>query len=136
MWPTYSTAEGGWWGISAGDSPDGYVAPGPVPGAAKGVVWPTAALTAVAWLATEIHSDLPRWKASRAWNEVSGPYGLAPFRLGRKWVGTELIGIDLGSFAVSLANYRNHTVTRLWMGHPVAQAAFRRLGYSQKAGSP
>ena len=40
---TYQRKWGAWWGISAGDSPRGYIAPGPVANDAGGTVWPTAA---------------------------------------------------------------------------------------------
>jgi hypothetical protein len=129
--PTYSLDEGGWHGISAGDSPTGYRAPGPVPGDAEGVVWPTAAIASLPWITEEIRQDLTRWRNSRAWVLASGPYGLSPFRLGENlWVGSDLIGIDLGSMAASLANYRNRTIWNLWMRHAVAKVAYHRLAIS------
>ena len=90
-----------------------------------------AALAALPWVTRELREDLLAWRKSPSWRRVSGPYGLLPFRLEPKpeWQGTDLIGIDLGSFAVSLANHRNKTVTALWMRHPVAREALRRLGY-------
>ena len=59
-------------------------------------------------------------------------HGLAPFNLDRDWVGNDLLAIDLGSFALALANLRNRTVWDLWMRHPVATAALDRLGYSNR----
>nr|MDQ3332633.1 hypothetical protein [Planctomycetota bacterium] len=126
---TYHHSEGSWWGISSGDSPSGYRASGPVVGAADGIVWPTVALASLPWISSELKKDLVHWRNSRAWNVACGPYGLSPFRIGREpWVGDDLIGIDLGSFAVSLANHRARTVWNLWMSHPVAQAGYSRLG--------
>jgi hypothetical protein len=127
--PTYAKANGGWWGLSAGDSPKGYVGHGPVKGQPDGTVWPTAALAALPWLKKELRADLARWKASPAWKKANGDYGLAPFNLTKKWVGKDLIGIDVGSFLVSLANVRNQTIWDLWMRHPVAVRALQRLGY-------
>ena len=130
---TYSLSEGGWYGISAGDSPTGYVAAGPVPGDADSVVWPEVALASLPWIAEELLQDLPVWRASQAWYLACGPYGISPFRLGdRPWVGSDLIGIDIGSFAASLANYRNRTIWDLWRRHPVAHSALEKLGYTPK----
>ena len=126
---TYSEALGGWWGISAGDSPSGYVAPELILGDARGTVWPVASLAAVPWLPSEIETDLDNWRNSPLWPIVSGTYGLAPFNLDVEWVGRDLIGIDLGSFYINLANHRNGTIQRLWMRHPVAKLALERLEY-------
>jgi len=126
---TYSGSEGGWIGISAGDSPIGYRAPKCVAGDPDGVVWPMTFLAALPWADDVLRDRLPRWKASAAWHVASGPFGLRPFRLGeRPWHADDLIGIDVGSFAVSLANHRNRTVWRHWMRHPIAVAAYQRLG--------
>src|SRR5207245_379412 len=76
---TFREAEGGWWGISAGDSPRGYVAPGPVLSAIDGTVWPTASAAAVTWAPQEIAEDLLRWHGSRNWVRATGPNGLSPF---------------------------------------------------------
>jgi hypothetical protein len=127
----YRDSEGSWWGISAGDSPTGYVASGLVAGDPDGTVWPTAALAALPWDPNGIREDLVRWRASKAWERASGVYGLAPFNLDQKWVGDDLIGIDLGSLYVNLANARNRTVWDLWKAHPVAVAALRKLEFTR-----
>jgi hypothetical protein len=127
---TFSRQAGGWWGISAGDSAKGYVAPGPI-GDPGGTVWPTAALAAVPYIPQEVRQDLAAWRASKAWDLACGYYGLAPFDLDGKWVGEDLIGIDVGSFLVNLENLQNHAVHRLWSKHPVAVSALRKLGYRQ-----
>jgi hypothetical protein len=126
---SYSTAQGGWWGISAGDSPRGYVAPGLVFGDSKGTVWPLSSLAALPWIPSEVKGDLHNWRKSSVWSVVSGPYGLGPFNLDEQWIGGDVIGIDLGSFYINLANYRNGTVRDLWMKHPVAKSALERLGF-------
>lgn len=132
---TYSDEFGGWWGISAGDSPNGYVAPGPVLGAANGTVWSNVALATVPWIPTEIEADLDKWRKSLLWPIVSGTYGPAPFNLDVAWVGSDVIGIDLGSFYINLANHRNGTVQKLWMKHPVAKLALKKLGYQKSSNS-
>ena len=127
--PTYNEAAGMWAGISAGDSPTGYRAPMCVANDPDGVVWPTTLLAALPWCEDHIRRVLPAWRASSTWDISCGTYGLGPFRLGDEpWRGKDIIGIDVGSFAVSLANVRNETVWRLWMRHPVAREAYTRLG--------
>jgi len=126
---TYAVANGRWWGISAGDSPRGYVAPGPIDGDPDGTVWPLASLAAIPWIPRETESDYALWRASKVWEKVCGDYGLSPFSLDRDWVGNDLIGIDVGAFCVNLANHRHGTVRSLWMRHPIAADALRRLGY-------
>ncbi len=125
---TYSQASGNWWGISAGDSPDGYFAPGLLPGAGRGTVWPAATVAAIPWAESQIKMDLVSWRQSPVWQYVSGPYGLAPFNLERNWVGEDLIGIDIGSMAVNIVNYQRGTIWNLWEQHPVAERARGKLG--------
>jgi hypothetical protein len=93
------------------------------------------ALAALPWIPDELTADLQRWRASPLWEKAAGPYGLRPFRVDprdqdREWFGADLIGIDVGAFAVSLANQRAASAWRLWEKHPVAQAAFQRLRIS------
>jgi hypothetical protein len=132
--PTYSMVNGGWWGISAGDGPLGtYIAPTALADDADGVAWPMTALATLPWIPDEVAADLIRWRDSPVWSQIDGEFGLRPFRLDdrdprRNWYGRDLIGIDLGAFAVSLANHRAGTVWRHWERHPVAVAAYRRLG--------
>lgn len=124
---TYQIRWGGWWGISAGDSPRGYIAPGLVPNDAGGTVWPTTALAALPWAAPEIEQDLAAWAGSAPWDYVLGPYGLAPFHLGEAWIGQDLIGIDLGSFYLAGANHRRGTIWNLWKQHPIARRALEKI---------
>jgi hypothetical protein len=131
---TYDPANGGWWGLSAGDGPHGYVAPGPVGGDPDGTAWPTATLACVQWIKDTIEDDLRAWNASAQWAKVRGKYGLAPFSIDRNWIGNDLIGIDLGCFACACANARDNSIHRLWSAHPVARAGIEKLEFSS-AGS-
>ncbi len=128
---TFSPDAGGWWGISAGDCAKGYVAPGPA-GDPGSTVWPTAALAAIPYIPDELHKDLVAWRASKAWAKACGDYGLSPFDLDGKWVGDDLIGIDVGSFLVNYQNLDKRAVSRLWSQHPVGAAAIRNLEYGAK----
>jgi hypothetical protein len=129
---TFRPEAGGWWAISAGDAPAGYIAPGPIREHLDGTVWPLAALASLPWMEKELEADLKQWRSSPTWQKACGPYGLAPLNLDRNWVGSDLLAIDLGSFAVALANLRHRTVWDLWMRHPVAKAALQRLGYVRR----
>ena len=131
---TFEVTNGGWWGISAGDAPTGYIAAVPVSGTLDGTVWPLAALATVPWIPQTVEADLLAWRKSDLWHKACGDFGLSPFNLGRDgsqrggyWVGPDLIGIDVGSFCLSLANHRAATAWRLWMKHESAAAAMERL---------
>jgi hypothetical protein len=133
---SYRSEWGSWWGISAGDSPDGYIAPGLVGSDAGGTVWPTTALAAWPWAPQEIEQDLEAWARSPLWDDVLGPYGLSPFNIQKQWIGTDLIGIDLGSFSLGVANHRRGTVWNLWKQHPIAQQAIARIYPGSAAHQP
>jgi hypothetical protein len=126
---TFLESEGGWWGLSAGDAPKGYVAQGPVLEDVDGTVWPVAALAALPWMVKEMRADLPHWQASPVWPRVNGEGGLASFNLDKNWFCPDLLGIDLGSFYLSLANYRNETIWKVWKRHPVGERALRKLQF-------
>jgi hypothetical protein len=128
---TYRESEGGWWGLSAGDAQEGYVAQGPVVEQVDGTVWPVAAMAALPWMVDEMRADLLHWRSSPSWPRVNGDGGLVPFNLDKDWYCSDLLGIDLGSFYLSLANYRNETIWRLWMGHPVGKRALRNLQFQR-----
>jgi hypothetical protein len=127
---TYSVDNGGWWGLSAGDSPAGYVVPDPCHGDPDGTVWPTAALGAFPWAADELSADVGHWKRSTWWDRCRGKYGLSPFSVDKDWVGPELISIDIGSFAANWWNWRDGKIRRHWMSHPVSKRGIERLEFS------
>lgn len=133
---SYRPELGGWWGISAGDSARGYVAPGPVESQVDGTVWPCTALAAMPWAQAELSADLAAWRASPLWPKVLGSYGLAPFNADSGWIGREIIGIDLGALLVNLANQRQRTVWDLWHKHPIPRRALQRLEIKPSAAPP
>jgi hypothetical protein len=128
---TYADEQGGWWGLSAGDGPKGYVARGPTGGGdPDGTVWPTAALGSTAWVAGELSDDLVRWSSSPAWAKALGPFGLSPFSLDENWFGPDLLGIDLGATLAMWANARANTIHSLWSRHWLAQRGIEALQFS------
>lgn len=134
-WKTFREDEGGWWGISAGDSPKGYVSAAPPDGDGDGTVWPMTALADLPWIPEDIEKDIVKWMSSKNWDIVNGTYGLAPFSLDKSWVGDDLIGIDIGSFSVDWANYATGLVWKLWGEHPVARNAMKRIGFTTDSNS-
>lgn len=128
---TYRPENGGWWGLSAGDSPDGYTVPDPLMGDRNGTVWPTAALGSFPWVSAELSEDLASWKKSPWWSRVRGPYGLSPFSIDHNWIAPELLSIDLGSFAINWWNARNGFIYQLWASHPVARKGLANLQFSK-----
>lgn len=126
---TFREENGGWWGLSAGDSEDGYVAVGPVFGDSDGTVWPVAALGSIRWIPDVAEADLQRWSKSETYPTVDGRYGLAPFNLDTGWRGKQIIAIDVGAFLVNSINERNEGVSRYWMQHPVARKAIDTIGF-------
>ena len=129
---TYRQTLGGWWGISAGDSKQGYVAPSLIPGDADGTVWPTTSIAAITWIPDVVRKDISSWRKSALWDVAAGPYGLAPFNVSERWVGRDLIGIDVGSFYINYANHKAGTVRNLWMKHPIARRALERLEFRKR----
>lgn len=128
---TFAAENGGWWGLSAGDSPKGYVAQGPTQ-TADGTVWPLTALAALTLIPETLKADILRWHASEAWAKIDGPYGLAPFNLEQKWIARDILAIDAGSFLLDWANHRHGTIHTLWMRHPVAQNGLERLSLKKE----
>lgn len=134
---TYRPANGGWWGLSAGDGPSDqrqrhstYTVPNPIDGDRNGTVWPTAALGAFPWIPAELSQDLPNWRASPWWPRCRGRYGLASFSIDRDWVSGKLLGIDVGSFLLNWWNARLGTVHKLWWEHPVPRQGLHQLEFS------
>lgn len=128
---TYRPANDGWWGLSAGDSPAGYVVPDPLVGDCNGTVWPTAAVASFPWASDQLSQDLTSWKNSPWWSRVRGPYGLSSFSIDRNWVAPELLSIDFGSFAINWWNARKGVIHHLWASHPLARKGLESLQFSK-----
>ncbi len=123
------------WGLSACDSPDGYRAFG-APGWTddNGTITPTAAVASLAFtpeLAVSFARHM-RKEHPQAWGRYGFPNGYNP---SRKWVGPDVIGIDLGMMMLAIENHRNGFVWRLTESHSAVQRGFRRLGFRKVPGS-
>lgn len=114
------------WGLSAGDTPDGYKALG-APGniVDNGTIIPTSAICAVQDTPIESRAtaDFLRSNYAYAFGRYGFSNGINPTR---NWVGNDVIGIDLGMMMLGIANERDGFAHNLEMSHPVVGKGFRR----------
>lgn len=78
-----------------------------------GIAWPHLALGSLPWdKDNKLKTRACLWKESPYWNEILGPYGIHPFRLGTNqngetivdWKSRDMIAIDLGAQFLATAN--------------------------------
>jgi hypothetical protein len=128
QFPDYSNAL---WGITASDSPKGYVAWGgpPAMGPIDGTVVPAAAGGSLPFLPSAtmrvlrtIHDHYPK-----AWSR----YGfIDAFNPLTDWYDTDVIGIDTGITMVMAENARTGFVWETFMKNPEAQHAMELAGFT------
>lgn len=127
------------WGITSSDSKDGYRDWGgpyqdgryePDRGI-DGTVVPSAAAGGLAIVPRESLRTLT-FQRERFGDSVYGPYGFAnAFHPANGWVSRDVIAIDTGISLLMAENLRAESVWKLFMKHPLAQAALQRSGFSQ-----
>jgi hypothetical protein len=123
------------WGITASDSPKGYVAWGGPPrhGAIDGTVVPCAAagsLMLVPDVTLPAVREMRRRFADRGW----GIYGFADaFNPTTGWVDPDVIGIDLGITLLSAENLRTGRVWDWFMRNEDVVRALRAAGLERRA---
>lgn len=117
------------WGLSAGDTPDGYKALGaPGWGEDNGTVIPTSAIASMIYTPTESMAAAEHFRNNHA--NAYGRYGFSNgINPSRSWVGPDVIGIDLGMMLLALENYRSGLPHRLYHSHPVVERGFKRAGF-------
>ena len=117
---------GPFWGLTACDGPDGYSAFSPAND--KGVIAPTAALSAAPYLP---RASLSAARAMAARPELWGPYGLVDaFDDSRGWVASSHLAIDQGPIIGMIENARSGLLWRLFMSAPEVRTGLHRLGFS------
>ncbi|MFQ3610037.1 MAG: glucoamylase family protein [Fimbriimonadales bacterium] len=133
----YRTYEGGVWGLTASDGPDGYRAYG-APGWVEhdGTVAPTASITSIIFTPEEsvraIKTIYDRYH-SRLW----GRYGFGnAFNVDRNWWDREVIGIDLGMMLNALENHRSGLIWSLTAKMPAIQRGLREAGFYRTREDP
>jgi hypothetical protein len=130
-------AYGKMWGITASDGPKGYVDwGGPPVGKNRvpdpridGTVVPCAAAGSIPFAPKECISNLRTIK-SAAGDKIYKKYGFVDaFNPQTGWVGSDVIGIDLGITLVMAENYRTGFVWRTFMANPEVPAALKAAGF-------
>ncbi|MGH9821753.1 MAG: glucoamylase family protein [Blastocatellia bacterium] len=127
----FSGYTGDIWGISASDSPGGYIAIAAPPGdpAIDGTVATSAAGGSLMFAPDICLAALKAMRRKYA-NKVWGRYGLADaFNPTTGWVDTDVIGIDLGIVALSAENLRTGRVWLWFSRNPGARRALRLAGF-------
>ncbi len=119
------------WGITASDSPKGYVAWGgpPATGPIDGTVVPCATAGSLPFLPEAtmrvLHTINNRYGAN-AWTQYGFVDAFNPLT---KWYDTDVVGIDIGISMVMAENARTSFVWNTFMKNPEAQRGMDRAGF-------
>lgn len=139
----YKTLSAERWGLSACASRDGYIVPDVQPNLRdednvfEGTVAPYAAGSAVMFTPKESLAALRAFRGLRdgggrplVWRDpAAGGYGFVDsFNLDWDYAHDDYIGIDQGPLLLAIENVRSGLIWRLFMRHPAAKEAVRRLG--------
>ena len=116
------------WGLNAGDAPDGYAAFGAPDGPENGTLSPTGVFASLPFapaLTLRAGRALYRDYGARLW----GRYGFGnAYNVDRAWFDDEVIGIDLGMALLSIENARGGLVWRLMNRQAATRRAFEAIG--------
>lgn len=123
------------WGITASDSPKGYVAWGgpPFDGPINGTLVPCAAAGSLMF-APEICLPVLRQMYKDYGSKIYGRYGFTDafnpnWRRRGLWVNPDVIGIDVGISLLSIENLLTGNVWRWFMRNQYIRAAMERVGF-------
>lgn len=117
------------WGLTASDTVDGYAAH--APGDDRGVISPTAALSAFPYTPAESMAALRHFHDDLG-ARLFGPYGFFDaFCPDRDWFATSTLAIDQGPIVVMIENHRSGALWRLFMSCPEIAPALRVLGFQR-----
>jgi hypothetical protein len=118
------------WGITASDSPNGYVVWGgpPATGPIDGTVAPHAAGGSLPFLPQETMQVLRtiRNRYPQTWSCYGFVDALNPLK---NWYDTDVVGIDAGITMVMAENARTGYVWKVFMENPEAQLGMQRAGF-------
>ncbi|HEY6441918.1 MAG TPA: glucoamylase family protein [Candidatus Acidoferrales bacterium] len=123
------------WGITASDSPRGYVVWGgpPATGPIDGTVVPCASGGSLPFLPQECLQVLQTIKnkyGKRAWTRYGFVDAFNPLT---DWYDTDVIGIDVGITMLMAENARTGFVWETFMKNPEAQRGMKRAGFLPNA---
>jgi hypothetical protein len=120
------------WGITASDSPKGYVAWGgpPATGPIDGTVVPCASAGSLPFLpesAMRVLRNIRSRYGTNAWTQ----YGFVDaFNPVTGWYDTDVVGIDIGISMVMAENARTSFVWDTFMKNPEAQRGMQKAGFN------
>ena len=118
------------WGITASDSPNGYVVWGgpPATGPIDGTVAPHAPGGSLPFLPQETMQVLRtiRNRYPQAWSCYGFVDGLNPLK---NWYDTDVVGIDAGITMVMAENARTGYIWKVFMQNPEAQRGMQLAGF-------
>jgi hypothetical protein len=130
------------WGITASDSPGGYLAWGgpPVQGPINGTVVPCAAAGSL-MIAPEICLPVLKEMLERFGDSVYGRYGFADafnpqWQGAGLWVDPDVVGIDIGISLLSIDNLQNGYTWKIFMRDPNLKTGLQRAGFRRGPGHP
>jgi hypothetical protein len=122
----YKTFAEGFWGVSAGEDPEGYKVYDPTHFA--GTVCIGCALASAMYLPTEVLSDAAKWRSGPHKSKIWGRYGFVDsIDLDRKWYSKNVLGITVGPAFMSIANMSEATsIWKDFMKIPEIKTALKR----------
>ena len=119
------------WGLTASDIPNGYNANSP--GNDKGVITPTAALSAFPYTPAESMKAL-KFFYYKLGDKLWGEYGFRDaFSLEALWFADSYLAIDQGPIVVMIENHRTALSWKLFMSNPEVKTGLKKLGFSSPA---
>jgi hypothetical protein len=126
------------WGITASDSPKGYVAWGgpPATGPIDGTVVPCATAGSLPFLpeaAMRVLRTIKNHYGTNAWNQYGFVDAFNPLT---NWYDTDVVGIDIGISMVMAENARTSFVWNTFMKNPEARRGMDRAGFKADPSAP
>ena len=123
------------WGLSAGDSVDGYAAH--APDNDTGVITPAAALASFPYAPAEAMAALRHLYAELG-ERIWGRFGFVDgFSEQHDWYAEGYVGINQGAIVAMIENHRSGLLWKLFMGVAEVKAGLRKLGFrSPHLGEP
>ena len=121
------------WGLTACDGDTGYGAF--CPQHDRGVIAPTAALSAIAYAPAESMAVL-RHLYEDLGGKLWGRYGFIDgFNMSRGWFADGNLAIDQGPIVVMIENHRSGLLWQLFMSCAEVRTGLRRLGFDSSTGT-
>jgi hypothetical protein len=116
------------WGITASDSPWGYLAHQPFIHD-NGTIAPTAAISSMPYTPQESISALKNFYRSY-YVGLWGEYGFKDaFNIGANWFANSYLAIDQGPIIVMIENYRSQLLWNKFMANPEIQPMLDAIGF-------